>query len=414
MRNLALIGILIAITSFANDQETLKLRAAPNPPYQLLVNGKLSGQSIDVLQCVLGKMDYAYEISLLPWARANEELKSGASDGIFTAAPAASLDKFAEMSAPFALEKWHWYFRHHDSAKIFSPQGKSIGVVRSGNPASWMKNYNLTTTIEVNTVQQLVRMLQSGRIDAFIEDELKVQDALKELRLEQNVFDSDFSHYMPLGIYFSREFLQKSPDFLEFFNGQLQYCAQGRVALNPLEQEKIETLTINELQPSIAALQGLVASLKEENERLATDKTRGSEYDQRWFADLKKGGGPFIQQVEAHPLSKQLKALQARTARLISEIYLTGSKGFNLAQSQATSDFDQSDEAEYEAVVTNKQSLFISPIEYDESAKAFQVKVAWPLIEQQQTIGMIVIGLNAEVALRQMELYYDLLKNKEK
>ena len=75
-------------------------------------------------------------------------------------------------------------------------------------------------------------------------------------------------------------------------------------------------------------------------------------------------------------------------------------RSFNMAESQPTSDFDQSDEIEYESVITNNSELFISEVEYDESAQTFQVKVAWAIKDSGKKIGMAVIGMNVETALK--------------
>src|SRR5690554_3151996 len=112
--------------------DTMQLRTTQSPPYQFLVNGELSGVSVGILRCVMGQLDRPYDIQLLPWARAVEDLRRQASDGIFTATPDPDLDRLATMSAPFALEKWHWY--HRDSGR-FQPLGKHLGVIRSSNAA---------------------------------------------------------------------------------------------------------------------------------------------------------------------------------------------------------------------------------------------------------------------------------------
>lgn len=112
------------------------------------------------------------------------------------------------------------------------------------------------------------------------------------------------------------------------------------------------------------------------------------------------GTGELLNRVELHPLSQWLRAWQADSNGLISEVYVTGIKGFNFAESQPTSDFDQSDEIEYESVILADVELFVGEIEYDESSQKFQINVAWAIKEQNKKIGMIVIGINIEAALQ--------------
>ena len=58
-------------------------------------------------------------------------------------------------------------------------------------------------------MQQLIYLLQHGRIDAFLGDELVVQEQLHSMKLPATEFRAEFSHYMPLGIYFSHDFLSR-------------------------------------------------------------------------------------------------------------------------------------------------------------------------------------------------------------
>ena len=399
---------LLVLCSFpALSNEPLRLSSSHYSVHQLMVNGSLSDQSIDMLDCVLSKVNQAYKVNTLPWARAIEDLKQDASDGIFTIAPTPELDTVAQMSAPFALEKWRWYFLHQSADQEFSPKRRNIGVVRSSNVNIWLKQNGLKASIEVNNAEQLVRLLLIGRIDAFLEDEAKVNAQLERLGIKPDVLESDFSHYMPLGVYFSNKLLERQPHLLERFNQALQQCNLHNMQLSAMEQKRITELVRIRLKPTINKIPNLLSSLEQENQHFLANKITGAELDQQWFTDLKNNGGPLLNTVTKHPLSEKLRQIQADSQGLISEIYVTGIKGFNLAISQATSDFDQSDEDEFAAVILQRQPLYIDSIKFDPSSQHFQVKVAWPIMHKEKIFGIIVIGLDVEFALRSMERYFD-------
>lgn len=393
--------LLLSVCTFQVQAiDTMQLRTTQSPPYQFLINGELSGVSVDLLRCVMGRLDWSYDIQLLPWARAVEDLRRQASDGIFTATPDPVLDRLATMSAPFALEKWHWY--HRDSGR-FQPQGKHLGVIRSSNAASWLKRQGLSAAVEVNSMQQLVYLLQNGRIDAFLGDELVVQEQLHSMKLPATEFRTEFSHYMPLGIYFSHDFLGRHPQFLAQFNRQLKRCAPAALQLSNTEQQRIRQQLQETLQPQLPARR-LLPTLDSGNKRLGvlTVATKMA-LDQQWFRELSSGNGPLLDGVEQQPLSVWLRYWQQQSEGLIREIYITGTQGINLAQSQPTSDIDQSDEEAYQQLVVQQQPLWIGPIEYDESARSFQIKVAWPVSHNGELQGMVVLGLDAEHALQRSE-----------
>ncbi|QQD21307.1 transporter substrate-binding domain-containing protein [Oceanospirillaceae bacterium ASx5O] len=395
-----LLLLLTVCTVNVQATETMQLRTTQSPPYQFLVNGELSGVSVDILRCVMGRLDWPYDIHLLPWVRAVEDLRQQASDGIFTATPEPALDRLATMSAPFALEKWHWY---HRSEGIFQPQGKTLGVIRSSNAASWLKRQGLNAAVEVNSMQQLIYLLQHGRIDAFLGDELVVQEQLHSMKLPATEFRAEFSHYMPLGIYFSHDFLSRHPHFLAQFNGQLTRCSPKAMQLSRAEQQRIRAQLQTVLQPQLPSSR-LLPALQAENKRLGVLTVAAKmALDKQWVGETQLGSGPLLERVEQQPISAWLRELQQQSEGLIREIYITGAQGINLAQSLPTSDIDQSDEEAYQQLVVQQQPLWIGPIEYDESARSFQIKVAWPVPEQGPRQGMVVLGLDAEHALRRSQ-----------
>lgn len=392
------LALLVSLSVRAN--EPVQLRTSESPPYQLLVNGELSGVSVGILQCVLKRMDWPYNIHLLPWARAIEDLKQQATDGIFTTAPEAALDRMATMSDPFALEKWHWFYRHQPDGNAFSPQGKTLGVIRSSNAASWLRQQGLPAAIEVNAMPQLIHLLQNGRIDAFLGDEQVVRDQLVIMKLPADIFSAEFSHYMPLGIYFSHDFLSRHPAFLSSFNRHLGHCAPTALQLSEAERRQITTLVRERVQPLFASAQ-LLPALKADNQRLGSlTATHKEQLDRQWFAEAEAGKGPLYDRITQHPLAAVLQRIQQQSAGLISEIFITGQQGVNLTFSQPTTDMDQSDEKPYQDVMAGGKAVSIGPIDYDESSHRFQIKVAWRVGRSPEEQGMIVVGLDVEHALR--------------
>jgi len=228
----------------------------------------------------------------------------------------------------------------------------------------------------VNSMQQLIYLLQNGRIDAFLGDELVVQEQLHSMKLPATEFRTEFSHYMPLGIYFSHDFLGRHPQFLARFNHQLKRCAPAAMQLSDTEQQRIRQQLQDTLQPQLPARR-LLPTLDSGNKRLGVLTIAAKmALDQQWFSELNSGNGPLLDGVEQQPLSVWLRHWQQQSEGLIREIYITGTQGINLAQSQPTSDIDQSDEEAYQQIVVQQQPSWIGPNEYEESARSWQIKAA--------------------------------------
>ena len=93
---------------YMQTAEAVDLRTTISPPYQIMLQGELSGVSSNVMRCIFGEMDEVYDVQVMPWGRAVADLVSADADGLFTSMPTDELDDYATMSVPFALEKWYW------------------------------------------------------------------------------------------------------------------------------------------------------------------------------------------------------------------------------------------------------------------------------------------------------------------
>ena len=106
-------------------------------PSDLKVQGEASNESLAVFDCVLEQISWPYSVKLYPWKRGIESLKHGGVDAVFMAVPIEELDTIAKMSAPFALEKWYWFYQA-DSTKNSLPLTElKIGVVNSSHTEIW-------------------------------------------------------------------------------------------------------------------------------------------------------------------------------------------------------------------------------------------------------------------------------------
>ncbi|MDK2777376.1 MAG: transporter substrate-binding domain-containing protein [Pseudomonadota bacterium] len=387
---------LLLLLPAAARSDTLQLHTTAADPYQVIVNGELSGVSVSILRCVLAGMDQPYEMKLMPWVRAVEDLKHQTADGIFTAMPASELDAAAEMSYPFTLERWFWVTRPGDHpAQGRGQPGWRIGAVRSSNQLSWLEQQGTGVAVEVNSLSQLIHMLRNKRLDAFLADDRVLTEELHKLGFATDSVALTFSRYMPLGIYFSRTFLSRYPAFIAAFNAGLKDCMPDPLQLSDSERQRIMTTLRDELMPRLQTAATLLADV-EQTLPAATVQRR----EDVWPADLSADVPLFVGRILYNPLAEQLRRWQKESAGLISEIYITGPDGVNVAMGQLTSDYIQADEKPYQQLSAGHTDLYIGPVVYDASSHRFQVKAGWQLQPQDGRSGFIFIGLDAEKALQ--------------
>src|SRR5690606_40973484 len=89
------------------DNPTVRLDTSLEDPYQVVVDGELSGSSVTVLQCIFSRLHQPYQIQLTSLSRARQNVSRRIADGFFSSAPDPQVDGYAQLSAPLLMEKWY-------------------------------------------------------------------------------------------------------------------------------------------------------------------------------------------------------------------------------------------------------------------------------------------------------------------
>lgn len=115
-------------------------------------------------------------------------------------------------------------------------------------------------------------------------------------------------------------------------------------------------------------------------------------------AEWKAGSSPLIKELQENKAGNFLKNIIIQQADVYSEAFLTDNQGANVAAYPATSDYWQGDEEKFTASFNGGQGqVFIGPVEFDESTKANAVQISVPMEYNDETIGVLVIGVKVSV-----------------
>ena len=397
------VNVIAAEVAPAPTYGAVKLRTTIWPPYQMMLQGELSGESTETLRCIFRDINESFSVQVMPWQRAIQDMKHSVADGIFTSGPSPELDAVATMSAPFALEKWYWY--HSKGLDLSNLNNLRIGAVRSSTQATWLDTEGIPVTELVNEGMQLVRLVQAGRIDTFIADSRYFEELVEEASASSD-FESDlqrtFVRYMPLGVYFADQFLEQHPEFLGRFNQQISDCAGETVALNATERENLLTVLSKRIRPIIDNSQLILAldNSSSMQKTLAADVIEA--LDIQWQHEAGVAEQPLISEIISRPTSAYLRSVKELSNGLITEAILVGGAGLNVAQSDVTTDYYQADESAWSALQDKPSSdYYIGGIRYDESSRKFQVKVSWTITGTEgERRGILILGMDVEEALR--------------
>ncbi|MGL4235821.1 type IV pili methyl-accepting chemotaxis transducer N-terminal domain-containing protein [Tabrizicola sp.] len=148
----------------------------------------------------------------------------------------------------------------------------------------------------------------------------------------------------------------------------------------------------------------LIAAINEQNRRNANLTQEDIDaLDKEWRAEAKgEVTGDLISTTLALPMSEWLLEQQNGTAGFVTEVFVMDNKGLNVAQSAVTSDYWQADEDKWQLTYANGgQSLHISEVEYDDSAKTYQSQISLPIFDPAtgELIGAVTFGINVQSLL---------------
>ena len=213
----------------AEGPEKLLLTTQGWAPFTIEVDGVQSGTAVQALDCVLQKMGQPYSIAFIPWIRAQAEVKAGQAHAFFPASRNDERDGFARLSDEIVSAKWVWYLLKENKLDPKDPSFKKTARVTAeadSNYAHWLRQSGFKLMPQPDTHQQLALMLQRKRVDAVLASELVFLKGLQALNLPSDTFRKVLEKKDPLGVYFSKSFLKKYPDFLERFNAIVPECTE--------------------------------------------------------------------------------------------------------------------------------------------------------------------------------------------
>lgn len=218
---------VIASADEVKAKPSIKFATAIIPPYQVYDdNHELSGYAIPVIHCISNKLNIDADIQVYPWARAQRLVEIGEKDAFFVASQNTERDAYALKSLPLFSGKRSWYFRSGQTLDINSNDFRESGIVGTvfGTNMHTKLNREFKNVVTKTSEPELIELLNLGRIDGLLLTELMFQYGLSSLDIPEERFEKLPAGNRPLGVYFSREFINDNPAFLERFNSHIDAC----------------------------------------------------------------------------------------------------------------------------------------------------------------------------------------------
>lgn len=233
----ALAATLIALAGLAQAAAPAcekRLRWNDDPPFSMrLPDGTIGGVQLDVSIEALRRMGCRVKLVEMPFARALVELEHGELDVLTGAFRRPEREAYAWFSAPVLRSRNMLYIRRADAARWNfksllelrrSPfrLGAQIGVVYGPDYVSLMRDAGYARGVtKISNRHGLWQMLERGRIDGVIADELTAEFELASLRLGDKLLKTQVVvSDEPAPTAFSMR--STDPGFVERYNGAIE------------------------------------------------------------------------------------------------------------------------------------------------------------------------------------------------
>ncbi|WP_448567424.1 substrate-binding periplasmic protein [Thalassotalea ganghwensis] len=195
--------------------------AAPSIPPLIFINdnGELKGTLVKQLQRFSQSTGIDINIDIMTWTRALEQVKYGAHDALIPAIKTPEREHYiAYPSHPITqFQRSVLVRRKTDKEQLIELgnylKGKTLAKARSmllGNELDELIADKNVETVEVNSIESALQMLNSGRVDLVATDENIARTIIEQLRLNHaldiiSVSDKSAQSYLA----FSKQFAQR-------------------------------------------------------------------------------------------------------------------------------------------------------------------------------------------------------------
>lgn len=144
----------------------------------------------------------------------------------------------------------------------------------------------------------------------------------------------------------------------------------------------------------------LVKAIKTQNqEHVGLSQSEIDDLDEIWRKEFDEIDQPMIDELLSRSTSEYLRGMQFASDGIVTEVILMDNLGLNVAQSDATSDYWQGDEAKFqETFGKGAGTIHVGDIEIDDSSGAYQIQVTMTVSDPANgaPIGAATFGLRME------------------
>jgi len=182
--------VLLALIMGVAQADTVTAAQDPWPPF-VQEKGE-PGLSVDLVRAALEHEGYELEMTIMPWARAIDQVKNGNIDVLVATWYTEERSDYLRYSEPYMQNQLKFIKQAGDDFEfngLDSLTGKTVGVVRGYGYGDDFLNATNFSRPETSSIGSNLLKLDAGRIDLTLEDEIVALSTMKSEGIDSSKYD---------------------------------------------------------------------------------------------------------------------------------------------------------------------------------------------------------------------------------
>lgn len=178
LRFTRMLVLMASLAVSAVQAETIQVVTEELPPYNMTVDGRLTGMGTEVVEAMLERAGLSASVQSMPWARAYDLALHSDNVLIYSLARIPQREALFQWVGPIAPTRWSMYALASKPIKLASlDEAKAYqnGVVKQDVGELYLLSHGFTTGVNLqssNRRELNYEKLKSGHIDLWIANEL--------------------------------------------------------------------------------------------------------------------------------------------------------------------------------------------------------------------------------------------------
>jgi polar amino acid transport system substrate-binding protein len=178
-------GLWVCLHADAAAQE-IRIVTEEAPPFNMTVNGRITGLSTDVVRAVLEEAGLRAPIQSMPWARAYDIALNAENVLIYSITRTPQREKLFKWVGTVAATNWYLYARANSSvslSNIDDARKHQISTVSEDAGEQYLLNKGFVIGKNLQSSGKYdvgYKKLKLGRVDLFISDELSAHYMVRQ------------------------------------------------------------------------------------------------------------------------------------------------------------------------------------------------------------------------------------------